>query len=99
MPSPEKLDKLDCTWVSNVRAYTKNKNGETKVRTFQKYEVPMFWWEPISAWIQDTRCKFIECTLGLKYRRQNEDGSVSGGPMYYLRDGLAKKNMGGLGKV
>jgi len=43
--------------------------------------------------------KFVECTLGLKYRRQNEDGSVSGGPMYYLRDGLAKRNMGGLGKV
>ena len=43
--------------------------------------------------------KFVECTLGLKYRRQNADGSVSGGPMYYLRDGLAKKNMGGLGKV
>lgn len=43
--------------------------------------------------------KFIECTLGLKYRRQNPDGSVSGGPMYYLRDGLAKKGNAGLGKV
>lgn len=43
--------------------------------------------------------KFIECTLGLKYRRQNPDGSVSGGPMYYLRDGLAKQGKGGLGKV
>ena len=28
--------------------------------------------------------KFVECTLGVKYRKQNEDGSVSGGPMYYL---------------
>jgi AGCS family alanine or glycine:cation symporter len=43
--------------------------------------------------------KFVECTLGLKYRRQNPDGSVSGGPMYYLRDGLAKKGNAGLGKV
>ena len=43
--------------------------------------------------------KFIECTLGLKYRRQNPDGSVSGGPMYYLRDGLAKKGNVGLGKL
>ncbi|MDG1380725.1 MAG: alanine/glycine:cation symporter family protein [Flavobacteriales bacterium] len=43
--------------------------------------------------------KFVECTLGLKYRKQNPDGSVSGGPMYYLRDGLAKQNKGGLGKV
>ena len=28
--------------------------------------------------------KFMECTLGVKYRRVNADGSVSGGPMYYL---------------
>ena len=28
--------------------------------------------------------KFVECALGVKYRRVNADGSVSGGPMYYL---------------
>ncbi|MGD1844079.1 MAG: alanine/glycine:cation symporter family protein [Salibacteraceae bacterium] len=43
--------------------------------------------------------KFVECTLGLKYRKTNPDGSVSGGPMYYLSRGLAQMNMGGLGKV
>jgi AGCS family alanine or glycine:cation symporter len=43
--------------------------------------------------------KFVECTLGVKYRRKNEDGSVSGGPMYYLSKGLAKRGAGGLGKV
>lgn len=43
--------------------------------------------------------KFVECTLGVKYRRVNEDGEVSGGPMYYLSEGLKKKNLGGLGKV
>lgn len=43
--------------------------------------------------------KFVECTLGVKYRRTNEDGSVSGGPMYYLSEGLAKHNLVGLGKV
>ncbi len=32
--------------------------------------------------------KFIECTLGVMYRRENADGSVSGGPMYYLQRGL-----------
>ena len=42
--------------------------------------------------------KFVECTLGVKYRQINTDGSVSGGPMYYLRDGLKAKGMGGLGK-
>lgn len=43
--------------------------------------------------------KFVECTLGLKYRNINPDGSVSGGPMHYLKKGLAEKKMGGLGKV
>ncbi|MDX2305868.1 MAG: alanine/glycine:cation symporter family protein [Microscillaceae bacterium] len=43
--------------------------------------------------------KFVECTLGLKYRNINPDGTVSGGPMYYLDKGLRKKGMGALGKV
>ncbi len=43
--------------------------------------------------------KFVECTLGLKYRKTAADGTVSGGPMYYLSDGLANKGFGGLGKV
>jgi len=43
--------------------------------------------------------KFLECTLGVKYRIQNPDGSVSGGPMYYLSAGIAKTRFAGLGKV
>ena len=43
--------------------------------------------------------KFTECTLGVKYRTIDEDGNVSGGPMYYLTKGLSKRNMGKLGKV
>ena len=42
--------------------------------------------------------KFAECTLGVHYRRENPDGSVSGGPMYYLERGLSERNMPGLGK-
>ena len=42
--------------------------------------------------------KFVECTLGVKYRDINADGVVSGGPMHYLKKGLAKRNLGGLGK-
>lgn len=42
--------------------------------------------------------KFVECTLGVKYRHENEDGSVSGGPMYYLRKGFAEQGKEGLGK-
>jgi len=43
--------------------------------------------------------KLAECTLGVKYRHHHADGSVSGGPMYYLRDGVAALGKPGLGKV
>ncbi|WP_373071810.1 amino acid carrier protein [Zeaxanthinibacter enoshimensis] len=43
--------------------------------------------------------KFVECTLGVKYRDILPDGRVFGGPMNYLRYGLEKRNMGGFGKV
>ncbi len=42
--------------------------------------------------------KFVECTLGVKYRRDNPDGSVSGGPMYYLERGFADRGMKGFGR-
>ena len=43
--------------------------------------------------------KFAECTLGVKYRDIGPDGTVYGGPMYYLKKGLGQKGMGGFGKV
>lgn len=43
--------------------------------------------------------KFAECTLGVKYRVYNADGSVSGGPMYYLERGLQARGWGKLGKT
>ncbi len=42
--------------------------------------------------------KFCECTLGVKYRVINADGSVSGGPMYYLSRGLKEIGLNRLGK-
>ena len=39
--------------------------------------------------------KFVSCTLGQLYRKINDDGSVSGGPMYYLQYGLAEINEDG----
>ncbi len=42
--------------------------------------------------------KFVECTLGVKYRTENPDGSVSGGPMYYLRKEFSERGMEGFGK-
>jgi AGCS family alanine or glycine:cation symporter len=56
-----------------------------------------FWM--IAAGLLGMSAKFVECTLGVKYRQVSESGEVSGGPMYYLRDGLAKYKMAGLGKV
>ena len=43
--------------------------------------------------------KFLECTLGVKYRKINAEGEVSGGPMYYLSEGLGKMGFKNLGKV
>lgn len=43
--------------------------------------------------------KFAECTLGLKYREEHADGSVSGGPMYYLEQGLKDRNLPRLGRA
>ena len=42
--------------------------------------------------------KFVECTLGVKYRDIGSDGQVYGGPMYYLSKGLTEKGFAGLGK-
>lgn len=43
--------------------------------------------------------KFSECTLAVKYRYVNEDGSISGGPMYYLAAGLKNRGWPTLGAV
>ncbi|MDP5214226.1 alanine/glycine:cation symporter family protein [Pseudoalteromonas tunicata] len=46
-----------------------------------------FWM--IVAGLLGMSTKFLECTLGVKYRQISPSGKVHGGPMYYLRDGLA----------
>ncbi len=43
--------------------------------------------------------KFVECTLGVKYRDVGKDGTVYGGPMYYLSKGLKERGFTGIGKV
>ena len=43
--------------------------------------------------------KFVECTLGVQYRDVGEDGTIYGGPMYYLTKGLKAKGFATLGKV
>ena len=43
--------------------------------------------------------KFVECTLGVKYRDVSEDGVVYGGPMYYLAKGFKEKGFVKIGKI
>ncbi|MEZ5537501.1 MAG: alanine/glycine:cation symporter family protein [Thiolinea sp.] len=59
-----------------------------------------FWM--ILAGLLGMASKFTECTLGVKYRNEYEDGTVSGGPMYYLSKGMSESGSGAkaaLGKV
>ncbi|MCR5099421.1 MAG: alanine:cation symporter family protein [Lachnospiraceae bacterium] len=44
--------------------------------------------------------KYSENVLGMYYRRRNSEGAWSGGPMYYLQDGLGSiKHCRGIGKA
>jgi alanine or glycine:cation symporter, AGCS family len=58
-----------------------------------------FWM--IVAGLLGMSSKFAECTLGVRFRRFNPNGTVSGGPMYYLSHGIAefRPRLAGLGKV
>ena len=55
-----------------------------------------FWM--VLAGILGMSTKFVECTLGTIYRNHNPDGSISGGPMYYLKKGFDERNMPRLGR-
>ena len=52
-----------------------------------------FWM--ILAGLMGMASKFTECTLGVHYRNEYADGSVSGGPMYYISKGFAERNVPG----
>ncbi len=43
--------------------------------------------------------KFVECTLGVQYRDVGSDGTIYGGPMYYISKGLKDKGFVTLGKI
>ena len=55
-----------------------------------------FWM--ILAGLLGMSTKFAECALGTIYRRENADGTVSGGPMYYLERGLMEAGAPRMGK-
>ena len=52
-----------------------------------------FWM--ILAGLLGMASKFTECTLGVKYRNEYPNGTVSGGPMYYLTKGFSERGMPG----
>lgn len=43
--------------------------------------------------------KFVECTLGVQYRDVGEDGTIYGGPMYYISKGLKERGFEMFGKI
>lgn len=55
-----------------------------------------FWM--ILAGLLGMASKFTECILGVRYRNEYPDGTVSGGPMYYLSKGLSEDGKATLGK-
>ncbi|MFT5645321.1 MAG: AGCS family alanine or glycine:cation symporter, partial [Janthinobacterium sp.] len=55
-----------------------------------------FWM--IVAGLMGMATKFTECTLGVKYRNEYVDGTVSGGPMYYMTKGFKERGLFG-GKI
>lgn len=55
-----------------------------------------FWM--ILAGLLGMASKFTECVLGVHYRNEYADGTVSGGPMYYLSKGLSEDGKAALGK-
>lgn len=54
-----------------------------------------FWM--IIAGLMGMASKFTECTLGVKYRNEYPDGTVSGGPMYYMTKGFKERGIAGGG--
>ena len=102
-----KEDKTDTApgEISHFRALTTAVSGTVGVGNITHVAVAIsiggpgatFWL--IVAGFLGMASKFVECTLGVKYRQVNADGSVSGGPMYYMDKGLAERNMPRLGKA
>ncbi len=98
-------DKNDPGEVSHFQALTTAVSGTVGVGNVAHVAILMslagpgaaFWM--IVAGFLGMSSKFAECTLGVKYRRENPDGSVFGGPMFYLEKGLAQLNFATLGKL
>jgi len=56
-----------------------------------------FFWMVVAG-LLGMATKFVECILGVMYRKEHHDGSISGGPMYYLEYGLKAKGFTAVAK-
>ena len=97
-------DAKDPGEVSHFQALTTAVSGTVGVGNISHVAIAIsvggpgacFWL--IVAGLLGMSTKFVECTLGVKYRIENEDGTVSGGPMFYIDQGLAELGWPRLGK-
>lgn len=98
-------DKEDTGEVSHFQALTAALSGTVGLGNIAGVAVAIsiggpgatFWM--ILAGLLGMSSKFVECTLGVRYREVSVDGTVFGGPMYYLSRGLSERGFASLGKV
>ncbi|MBR5303340.1 MAG: alanine:cation symporter family protein [Candidatus Gastranaerophilales bacterium] len=101
---PSDKSKGDCGDVSSFQALATALSGTIGIGSIAGVAISISIGGPGAAfWIfagalLGMSIKFIEATLAVKYRRFNEDGSVSGGPMHYIAHGLTRKKLRWLGQ-
>lgn len=93
-----KYDKKDDTGdINHFRALTTALSATVGTGNIVGVALAIYWGGPGAIfWMWVTGflgmiLKYAECTLSFKYRKINEDGSMSGGPMYYMEYGLKDK--------
>lgn len=90
-------DPTDVGDVSHFKALTTALSSTVGTGNIVGVALAIYWGGPGAVfWIWVTgffgmMLKMTECTLALKFRKVNEDGSVSGGPMYYIENALKSK--------
>ncbi|MBQ4646835.1 MAG: alanine:cation symporter family protein [Candidatus Gastranaerophilales bacterium] len=101
---PAEKSKGDCGDVSSFQALATALSGTIGIGSIAGVAISISIGGPGAAfWIfagalLGMSIKFVEATLAVKYRRFNEDGSVSGGPMHYIAHGLTRKKLRWLGQ-
>ncbi len=97
-------DKKDVGEINHFRALSTALSGTVGTGNIVGVALAIFYGGPGAIfWMWVTGflgmvIKYAECSLAVKYRRKNEDGSMSGGPMYYMEMGL-KNRLGRFAKV